>query len=102
MCCGEIIPEGRQICPNCENVKEYKRKDMQDIDTVIKSLEICTGPGTKGCSNNTGECPYLRNGCRGNMEADALVLLKALSGQNAEAEMEDMERHDGFMRWRNA
>ena len=19
VCCGEIIPEGRQVCPNCEN-----------------------------------------------------------------------------------
>ena len=24
-CCGEIIPEGRQVCPKCEeNIKEEK------------------------------------------------------------------------------
>lgn len=25
ICCGEIIPEGRQVCPNCE--KEGERKE---------------------------------------------------------------------------
>lgn len=24
MCCGEIIPEGRQICPSCENGTNHK------------------------------------------------------------------------------
>lgn len=25
--CGEIIPEGRQACPNCEKGKEPKKQD---------------------------------------------------------------------------
>ena len=24
VCCGEIIPEGRQVCPNCEVRKQVK------------------------------------------------------------------------------
>ena len=49
---------------------------MADIEKVIRGLEICTNPQTKqGCLN--GECPYDSNGCRNQMEWDALELLKA-------------------------
>lgn len=27
ICCGEIIPEGRQVCPNCE--EKYMPKDKE-------------------------------------------------------------------------
>ena len=31
-CCGEIIPEGRQVCPNCErSVQDEKQKQCTDI-----------------------------------------------------------------------
>ena len=26
VCCGQIIPEGRQVCPNCEGDAESKRR----------------------------------------------------------------------------
>ena len=73
---------------------------MPDIDTVIKALELCTRPVTRGCSIFPGSCPYYHNGCRDHLEADALILLKG-TGKSAEAAMEDMERHDGFidLRW---
>jgi hypothetical protein len=29
VCCGEIIPEGRQVCPNCE--KKAKERDAIDF-----------------------------------------------------------------------
>lgn len=29
VCCGEIIPEGRQVCPNCE--KKAKERDAMDF-----------------------------------------------------------------------
>ena len=28
VCCGEIIPEGRQVCPNCEGTCERIRTDV--------------------------------------------------------------------------
>lgn len=32
VCCGEIIPEGRQVCPNCErgdtNEKQKRSTDI--------------------------------------------------------------------------
>lgn len=27
ICCGEVIPEGRQVCPQCESKAEKERKD---------------------------------------------------------------------------
>lgn len=28
-CCGEIIPEGRQVCPQCEDGAEGEKKDRE-------------------------------------------------------------------------
>lgn len=30
--CGAIIPEGRQICPNCEKGKPQKREQDEEHD----------------------------------------------------------------------
>jgi hypothetical protein len=30
VCCGEIIPEGRQVCPNCEKVLPKKPMTNED------------------------------------------------------------------------
>ena len=30
--CGKIIPEGRQICPNCENGQLPKREQDEEQD----------------------------------------------------------------------
>ena len=27
VCCGEIIPEGRQVCPNCEKGEQMKNNE---------------------------------------------------------------------------
>ena len=27
ICCGDIIPEGRQVCPNCEESVKIKNKE---------------------------------------------------------------------------
>ena len=36
VCCGEIVPEGRQVCPQCENgVKQNGNKK-----TTIQSMPI--------------------------------------------------------------
>ena len=69
---------------------------VPDIKTVIRGLEICTRPWTDGCSDELTKCPYKGKGCRRRMEADALFLLKSLSGLNEEAATDDVERHDGF------
>lgn len=31
VCCGEIIPEGRMVCPNCENREETREKGMKGV-----------------------------------------------------------------------
>ena len=72
---------------------------IPDLETVIKGLELCTRPVTRGCSLIPGACPYHHNGCRDRLLADALLLLRGTP--SAESVMEDMERHDGFMRWQN-
>lgn len=34
ICCGEIIPEGRQVCPNCENQIEEMAQTMANIPPI--------------------------------------------------------------------
>lgn len=29
VCCGEFIPEGRQVCPQCEGRAEDEKKDQE-------------------------------------------------------------------------
>ncbi len=47
VCCGEIIPEGRQVCPTCEmgkrnkQVKRQIRKFMREIKDG--AFDICKG-----------------------------------------------------------
>lgn len=36
VCCGEIIPEGRMVCPNCEN--ERRNKPMDNWISVSERL----------------------------------------------------------------
>lgn len=31
ICCGEIIPEGRQVCINCEKAMEEKLEEKSDF-----------------------------------------------------------------------
>lgn len=38
VCCGEIIPEGQQTCPNCEK-SIYARHEKAMRDLVIAELE---------------------------------------------------------------
>lgn len=38
VCCGEIIPEGRQVCPNCEN----KAKQPQKVKTRADQIREMT------------------------------------------------------------
>lgn len=44
--CGAIIPEGRMVCPSCENMTEV----IINIDTIDKVKEFCNL-----CSKCTGE-----------------------------------------------
>lgn len=36
ICCGEIVPEGRQVCPQCENGAEQNL----NTETTIQSMLI--------------------------------------------------------------
>jgi len=49
---------------------------MIDREKVVKGLEVCTKPGTRGCFYDIKECPYDENGCRMALMRDALALLK--------------------------
>ena len=51
VCCGDIIPEGRQICPTCENAlknyapkgvktKQFKKFVARDTTDTIIQLTI--------------------------------------------------------------
>ena len=35
VCCGEIIPEGRQVCPICE--RKVNLEDIVDLDAQTKA-----------------------------------------------------------------
>lgn len=45
VCCGEIVPEGRQVCPQCENgaeQNENKKTTYREelIDLIIKAKKL--------------------------------------------------------------
>lgn len=44
ICCGEIVPEGRQVCPKCYGKRKYK---IIEVDKSIKEL----------VDQNNGYCP---------------------------------------------
>lgn len=41
VCCGNIIPEGRQVCPNCEE----QQKTGQEQDNKKTDFKSETGDG---------------------------------------------------------
>lgn len=39
--CGEIIPEGRQVCPTCEkNANRVKKKTDETSEDVLEELRV--------------------------------------------------------------
>ena len=38
ICCGEIIPEGRQVCLNCENKEEDIKRAVELYRTVCERM----------------------------------------------------------------
>lgn len=40
VCCGEIIPEGRMVCPRCEKM-DTERGSCFYRDDLMKALERC-------------------------------------------------------------
>ena len=72
VCCGEIIPEGRQVCPNCEKGK--RRITMKNRNKVIQGLKVCIQNDDLTCKGN---CPYCgEDSCVDKVMADALELLE--------------------------
>lgn len=51
VCCGAIIPEGRQVCYSCERMQESK-------DHVVNSAEQKPCATQKDCAKQT--CPRKR------------------------------------------
>lgn len=43
VCCGDIIPEGRQICPACE--KGYKHGHWLSGKTILGTEVMCSNCG---------------------------------------------------------
>lgn len=40
VCCGEIIPEGRMVCPNCENAFIDNVEFRIDYNLIIPNKEL--------------------------------------------------------------
>lgn len=36
VCCGEIIPEGRQVCPSCESGRFSEKERIEQFSTLMK------------------------------------------------------------------
>ena len=63
ICCGEIIPEGMQICPNCEK-EPCTLKERHNMDNIIEAMEYCLTKGKcTDCKFSKGRmfttCRYL-------------------------------------------
>lgn len=67
VCCGEVVPEGRMVCPSCESMVKGIHGDDQDFAELFnlfpedaKEDDPCTGDclWDEDCST----CPYL-DGC---------------------------------------
>lgn len=41
ICCGEIIPEGRQVCPNCEVKAAAKGLVEEARQFIIQARQVC-------------------------------------------------------------
>lgn len=56
VCCGEIIPEGRQVCPICEKGNDMDKYDICDSCThrPVCSIYRATG-GVKNCGHHREE-----------------------------------------------
>lgn len=40
VCCGEVIPEGKMVCPNCEDLQSAKTENTDNIcQWLFASLE---------------------------------------------------------------
>lgn len=64
VCCGEIIPEGRQVCPQCERRKKpdvvkvetnfYDKEEIYENCTVQVLTNTTTGEVSVGWWRNEG------------------------------------------------
>ena len=45
ICCGEIVPEGRQVCPQCENGAEQNGNKKTTIQSMLIILTFCKRNG---------------------------------------------------------
>lgn len=53
VCCGEIIPEGRQICPACES---YESDSVKELAKDICKGEGCSLANWEDCDKRNGDC----------------------------------------------
>lgn len=38
ICCGAIVPEGRQVCPKCENATSKNWTEMKDVRKAVLTV----------------------------------------------------------------
>ena len=58
VCCGEIIPEGRMVCPNCEVASKANENGLKDfLEQHGLVMRVCDGAITfcDGDCENCGE-----------------------------------------------
>ena len=74
--CGEIIPEGRQVCPNCDAGKGEVMK-KKEHDETFDQIELVQKGIDCERLNKCDECPYKINGknCKAVLMHKAMHLL---------------------------
>lgn len=56
VCCGEIVPEGRMVCPQCENgANKNREKKAAGRERLIEILKLGSCPSPYLCDEN---CKY--------------------------------------------
>lgn len=92
VCCGEIIPEGRQICSTCEKLSNTTLSEEE----TLKSLELCWRDENYKCSM----CPADRFSgmCREKLAFFALGLITKYKTEKLLAEVDAKREREESVR----
>ena len=64
VCCGAVIPEGRQVCPKCEATRPTNYDRIKAMDMKELAEFICEN--TKECGDCVGYDYCSSDGCHAN------------------------------------
>ena len=77
VCCGEIIPEGTQVCPRCRSVRYGSKRTR--VETGLECCQVSMGDDEP--FGKCGVCPYRDDGinvedCRAVLCREALEVIR--------------------------